>query len=89
MQIAVVIGAAVVSGLVFFAVGYFISRKFYASAAEAADEAARELKKAAKFEADSIINQAKATAKDEMLKMRDEFERSTRDTRDELQDHER
>ncbi len=88
MDVVVVVISAVISGLVFFGVGFLIARRFSAKAEEAADQAAREIKKAAQFEANSIVNEAKATAKEDMLRRRDEFEQSTRETRQELQERE-
>ncbi len=88
VEAVIVIVTAVISGLVFFGVGYLVTRRFHAKAAEATDVAARELKKAAKFEAESIVSDAKVNAKDEMLRLRDEFELSTKETRTEILDRE-
>lgn len=50
---------------------------------------AQDVLKNAKLEAESITKEAKLKAKDELIKIRDEFETSTKDRRKELQDIER
>jgi ribonucrease Y len=56
---------------------------------KAAEQEAESTRKMAKQDADNALKEASIEAKDELLKMRDDFEKSTRDRRIELQDLEK
>ncbi|MFT5128191.1 MAG: ribonuclease Y [Rhodothermales bacterium] len=54
-----------------------------------AEQEAEGIRKSAKQDADNALKESRIEAKDELLKMRDDFEKSTRDRRIELQDLEK
>jgi ribonuclease Y len=78
-MIATIIGLAIalVAGL---AIGWFISR----AKAQADTKAAGGIIEAARKEADNVLRDARATAQDEAFKIREEFDRETKDRRQEL-----
>ncbi|NQZ68036.1 MAG: DUF3552 domain-containing protein, partial [Lentisphaeria bacterium] len=78
------IGAAVGAAIVFF-----VQRKMHQDRANAASEVAQELKKAAQLEAENICHKAEVEAKDELLRVKTEFDDSTKDERRELGDREK
>lgn len=74
--------------IVGFGLGILFWRVTHQTTAAAAEAMSEETKNRAKVEADNIISQAKLNAKEELIKLRDEFEASTRETRSELQERE-
>ena len=81
---ALYIGLAALAAAVFFALGYFL-RKYHAKKKiRNAEDKAKKLTETAKSEADKIRHEAELHAKDLLLKLRTEFEKETRDRRQEL-----
>lgn len=78
------IGLAALAALFFVALGYLI-RKYHAkSKVKNAEDKSRKMVEAAKLEADKIRHEAELSAKDLLLKMRTEFEKETKERRQEL-----
>ena len=78
------IGLAGIAAAVFFGLGYFI-RKFYAkSKIKNAEDRARKMLEDAKIDAGKLRHEAELQAKDVLLKLRTEFEKETKDRRQEL-----
>ena len=81
---AIYIGLAGLAAAVFFALGYSI-RKYYAKGkVKSAEDKAKKLMESAKVDADKIRHEAELQAKDLLLKLRTEFEKETKDRRQEL-----
>ena len=81
---AVYIGLSALAAILFFALGYFI-RKFHAKQkVKSAEDKAKRTIDAAQIEAGKIRHEAELTAKDLLLKLRTEFEKETKDRRQEL-----
>ncbi|MFA6141946.1 MAG: ribonuclease Y [Candidatus Omnitrophota bacterium] len=81
---AIYIGLAALAASVFFALGYFL-RKYHAKKkVKNAEDKAKKLTETAKSEADKIRHEAELHAKDLLLKLRTEFEKETKDRRQEL-----
>lgn len=81
---ALYIGLAALAASVFFALGYFL-RKYHAKKKiRNAEDKAKKLTETAKSEADKIRHEAELHAKDLLLKLRTEFEKETKDRRQEL-----
>lgn len=78
------IGLAALAALAFFALGYFL-RKFHAkNKLKNAEDKAKKMIEAAKVDADKVKHEAELHAKDLLLKLRTEFEKETKDRRQEL-----
>ncbi len=78
------IGLAGIAAAAFFGLGYFI-RKFYAkSKIRNAEDRARKMLEDAKVDAGKLRHEAELQAKDMLLKLRTEFEKETKDRRQEL-----
>jgi len=78
------IGLAGISAAVFFGLGYFL-RKFYAkSKIKNAEDRAKKMLEDAKVDAGKLRHEAELQAKDVLLKLRTEFEKETKDRRQEL-----
>jgi len=78
------IGLAGLASLFFFALGYFI-RKFYAkSKIKNSEDKAKKMLELAKVDAEKLKHEAELEAKDILLKLRSEFEKETRERRQEL-----
>ncbi|MFH1189687.1 MAG: ribonuclease Y [Candidatus Omnitrophota bacterium] len=78
------IGLAGIAAAVFFGLGYFI-RKFYAkSKIKNAEDKAKKMLEDAKVDAGKLKHEAELQAKDILLKLRTEFEKETKDRRQEL-----
>src|SRR3990167_1268970 len=81
---ALYIGLAGLAASFFFALGYLI-RKYYAkSKIKNAEDKAKKLLEGAKVETDKMRHEAELQAKDLLLKLRTEFEKETKDRRQEL-----
>jgi len=81
---AIYIGLAGLAAAVFFILGYSI-RKYYAKGkVKSAEDKAKKLMEGAKVDADKIRHEAELQAKDLLLKLRTEFEKETKDRRQEL-----
>ena len=81
---AIYIGLATLAALAFFALGYLI-RKYQAKRkTKNAEDTARRTLETAKSEAEKIRHEAELQAKDLLLKLRTEFEKETKDRRQEL-----
>ena len=78
------IGLSTMAALFFIAVGYVI-RKFHAkSKVKNAEDKAKKTLEAAKVDSEKVRHQAELEAKDLLLKMRAEFEKETKERRQEL-----
>ncbi len=78
------IGLAGIAAVAFIGLGYFI-RKFHAkSKVRAAEDKAKNMVEAARGDADKLKYEAELQAKDMLLKLRTEFEKETKDRRQEL-----
>lgn len=78
------IGLAALGAIFFFALGYFI-RKYHAKKKlKSAEDKAKKMVETAKIEAEKIRREAELEAKDLLLKLRAEFEKETKDRRQEL-----
>lgn len=78
------IGLAALSALVFFSLGYAL-RKYQASKRlKSSEEKAKRVLEDARTESDKIKRSAELEAKDQLLKIRTEFENQTKDRRQEL-----
>jgi ribonuclease Y len=76
-------------GLVVGAItGYMACNSQNQKAGKAADQTAADTKKNADREAETILKEAKVSAKDELIRIRDKFDEDTKDTRKELADRE-
>jgi ribonuclease Y len=81
---AIYIGLAGLAAAVFFVLGYLI-RKYYAKGKiKSAEDKAKKLMEGARGDADKIRHEAELQAKDLLLKLRTEFEKETKDRRQEL-----
>ena len=81
---AVYIGLAGLAAVFFFALGYLL-RKFHAKKKlKSAEDKSKKMVETAKSEADKIRHEAELQSKDMLLKLRTEFERETKDRRQEL-----
>ncbi len=81
---ALYIGLAGLAAFCFFALGYTI-RKFYAKGkVKSAEDKAKKLLEGAKIETDKMRHEAELQAKDLLLKMRTEFEKESKERRQEL-----
>ncbi|MCG0276062.1 MAG: ribonuclease Y [Thermosediminibacteraceae bacterium] len=79
----------VVAGLIAFFIGYF-ARKYIAEAKiTSAEEAAKKILKEAEDKAESIKREAIVEAKEEILKLKNDFEKDLKERRNELQRSER
>lgn len=78
------IGLAALAAISFFALGYFIRKIHAKSKVRSAEDKARKMLEVAKDDADKIKHAAELEAKDLLLKMRTEFEKETKDRRQEL-----
>jgi len=77
----VTMAAAIAAGVAGLVVGFFIKGALTQKDFQEAERLAEK----ARHEADDIIKEAKITAKEELLRSRDEFEKNTRERRQELQ----
>ncbi|MDP3804413.1 MAG: ribonuclease Y [Candidatus Omnitrophota bacterium] len=81
---AIYIGLATLAAAAFFGLGYFL-RKYHAKKKiKNSEDKAKKTIETAKTEADKIRHEAELHAKDLLLKLRTEFEKETRDRRQEL-----
>jgi len=81
---AIYIGLAALTAAFFFGLGYFL-RKYHAKKkVKNAEDKAKKTIETAKAEADKIRHEAELQAKDLLLKLRTEFEKETKDRRQEL-----
>lgn len=78
------IGLAALSAVVFFGLGYFIRKLHAKSRVKNAEDKARKMLDEAKIDADKLRHEAELQAKDILLKLRSEFEKETKDRRQEL-----
>ncbi|MCM8760537.1 MAG: ribonuclease Y [Candidatus Omnitrophica bacterium] len=78
------IGLAGLAAIFFFALGYFIRKIHAKGKVKNAEDKARKITEEAKVEAEKIRHEAELQAKDLLLKLRTEFERETKDRRQEL-----
>jgi ribonuclease Y len=79
----------VVSSIVFFAIGYVLSKYIAEKSHKAAGEKAKQIIEQAKKEAENLRKEVELEAKDLKLKLRAEFEQETKDTRHELKELEK
>ncbi len=80
----VYIGLAAMAAIFFFALGYFIRKIHAKSKVKNAEDKAKNMIEAAKDDADKLKHAAELEAKDLLLKMRTEFEKETKERRQEL-----
>ncbi|MDP2912381.1 MAG: Rnase Y domain-containing protein, partial [Candidatus Omnitrophota bacterium] len=80
----VYIGLAALAAVFFFALGYFIRKLHAKNKVKNAEDKAKKLLENAKDEAEKMRHGAELEAKDLLLKMRTEFEKETKDRRQEL-----
>ncbi len=81
---AIYIGLATLAAAAFFGLGYFL-RKYHAKKKiKNSEDKAKKTIETAKTEADKIRHEAELQAKDLLLKLRTEFEKETKDRRQEL-----
>ncbi len=80
---------AIVGAVIGAGVGYIMAQKASQNARKTIDELVLEMKNNATLEAEQIIKEAKLKAKEEAIKMREDFEQSTRDRKLELHEVER
>jgi len=80
----VYIGLAVIGAISFFGLGYFIRKIHAKSKIKHAEDKAKKMVEAATDEAEKIRHEAELQAKDMLLKLRAEFEKETKDRRQEL-----
>ncbi len=78
------IGLSAICALFFFGLGYFIRKLHAKSKLRSAEDKAKKMVENSKDEADKIRHGAELDAKDLLLKMRTEFEKETKDRRQEL-----
>ncbi len=78
------IGLAGLAAASFFGLGYFIRKLHAKSKIKTAEDKAKKMVESAKTEADKIRHEAELQAKDVLLKLRTEFEKETKDRRQEL-----
>jgi ribonuclease Y len=78
------IGLAGLTAVVFTALGYLIRKIHAKTKVKSAEDKAKNMVEEAKVEADRIHREAELHAKDLLLKLRTEFEKETRDRRQEL-----
>ena len=78
------IGLAAIAAFFFFALGYFIRKLHAKSKVKNAEDKAKKMVEAAKADVDKIRHEAQLQAKDLLLKMRTEFEKETKERRQEL-----
>jgi ribonuclease Y len=79
-----VLALGVVSGIVFFGLGYLMRKYAAERKVKVAEARVRELMQSAGKEAENIRREAKLEAKDLLYKTRIEFERETKETRQDL-----
>lgn len=75
----------VIIGSASFLVGFMLNRRKMRSEQEAAHHEAQRILTAAKQEAEAVLKEAKVEAKDKFFTMKSEFDKSTRERREELQ----
>jgi len=80
---------AIVAGIVFFAVGYLVSRYSAERKHKMAGEKAKQIIEQAKKESENLRKEVELEAKDLKLKLRSEFEQETKETRHELKELEK
>ena len=78
------IGLSALAALFFFALGYFIRKLHAKSKLRHAEDKAKKTLESAKVEAEKVRHEAELQAKDLLLRMRTEFEKETKDRRQEL-----
>ena len=78
------IGLATLAAIFFFGLGYSIRKLHAKKKLKNAEDKAKKTLEVAKMEADKIHHEAELKAKDLLLKMRTEFEKETKDRRQEL-----
>ncbi len=85
MQILLAILGTITGVIIGAVAGVLVDRKLRRAAARAGEKTGREMIDVARIETEKITSEAKLAAKDEMLRVRDEFEHSTREQRHEAQ----
>ncbi|MDD3906395.1 MAG: ribonuclease Y [Candidatus Omnitrophica bacterium] len=80
----VYIGLAAIAAVSFVALGYLLRKIHSKNKLKNAEDSARKMVDTAKTEADKIRHTAELQAKDQLLKLRSEFEKETKDRRQEL-----
>jgi len=83
-NIIVIIGLAVLCSAFFFAFGYFIRKQLAKKKLKDAENKANKMLEGAKLESGKIRHDAELEAKDLLLKLRTEFEKETKERRQEL-----
>lgn len=78
------IGLAGIAAAVFFGLGYFIRKLYAKNKIKNAEDNAKKMLEDAKVEAGKLKHEAELQAKDILLKLRTEFEKETKDRRQEL-----
>jgi ribonucrease Y len=78
------IGLAGLAAVTFFALGYFIRKIHAKSKVKNAEDKAKKMMEDAKVDAGKVKHEAELQAKDLLLKLRTEFEKETKDRRQEL-----
>lgn len=78
------IGLAAIAAFFFFALGYILRKVHVKGKLKSAEDKARKTLESAKDGAEKIKHEAELQAKDLLLKMRTEFEKETKDRRQEL-----
>jgi ribonuclease Y len=78
------IGLAAIGASLFFALGYFIRKFHVKKKLKNAEDKAKRMLEGAKVEADKVRHSAELDAKDILLKTRTEFEKETKERRQEL-----
>ena len=81
---AIYIGLAGLAATAFFILGYSIRKYLAKGKVKSAEDKAKKLMENAKAEADKLRHEAELQAKDLLLKLRTEFEKETKDRRQEL-----
>ncbi|MFC1807500.1 ribonuclease Y [Candidatus Omnitrophota bacterium] len=81
--------AIFIAGVIFFVIGFIMSKFFATKHHKLAGEKAQQLVEQAKREAINLHKEVELEAKDLKLKLRSEFEQQTKDTRQELKDLEK
>ena len=80
-SVSIIVSASVVGGIL---LGYFLRSLFVAKKIKEAQAKAKELMESAKKEAENRKNETELLAKDMLLKLRQDFERETKDRREEI-----
>ena len=78
------IGLAALAAVSLMALGYLLRKIHSKTKLKNAEDSARKMIETAKVEADKIRHGAELQAKDQLLKLRSEFEKETKDRRQEL-----